>query len=157
MIVGIFLTVIFVVGVVMDGFITLMDVRVRVAMRMVMGVYPIAVPVLVGVNMGMLMGVLQTNGVFHHQDSCNNHDGESHIELDTGPLVQQQDTEDDTQEGSDGVIGTGLGGTQILLSFDVKVDAQTVCHKTQQKNGTDPEDAGDLFSDDKRNDKTSQA
>ena len=84
------------------------------------GVYQIAVPVFVIVNMGMFMGVLQADGVFHHQNSCNNHDGEPRIELDTRALIQQQDTEDHTQKGSDGVISTGLGGTQILLGFDVK-------------------------------------
>ena len=55
MIVGMFLTVIPVVGMVMDGFIPLMNVRVSVAMLMDMGVYQIAMPVLVTVNMGMLM------------------------------------------------------------------------------------------------------
>lgn len=59
MLVGMFLTVIPVVGVVMDGFILLMDVGVRVAMLMVMGVC-----------MGMFMGMLQADGVFHHQNSC---------------------------------------------------------------------------------------
>ena len=134
-----------------------MDVRVRVAMRMDMGMYQIAMPLLVGMHMGMFMGMLQADGIFHHQNSCNNHDGESHIELDAGSLVQQQDTEDDTQEGSDGVIGTGLGGTQILLGFDVKVDAEAVGHKAQQKHGTDPEDAGNFLSDYQGDDKTAQA
>ena len=110
MLVDMFLTVISVVGMVMDGFIPLMDVRVSVAMRMDMGVYQIAVPVFGGVSMVMFMGMLKIDGIFHHQNSCNNHDGESHIELDAGSLVQQQDTEDHTQEGSDGVIRAGLGG-----------------------------------------------
>ena len=101
MLVDMFLTAISVVGVLMDGLILTVDVRVSVAMLMDMGVHQIAVPVLMGVNMGMFMGMLQADGVFHHQNSCNNHDGESHIELDAGSLVQQQDTEDDTQEGSD--------------------------------------------------------
>lgn len=115
MIVGMFLRVIPIVGMIVNGFITLMDVRVSVAMLMDMGVYQIAVPVFVGVSMVMFMGMLKTDGIFHHQSSCNNHDGKSHIELDAESLVQQQDTEDHTQEGSDGVIGTGFGGTQILL------------------------------------------
>ena len=157
MLVGMFLTVISVVGVVVDGFIPLMDVGMGVAMPMDMGVYQIAVPVLVIVNMGMLVGVLQADGVFHHQNGCNNHDGESYIELNSGSLVQQQDTEDDTQEGSDGVIGTGLGGTQILLGFDVKVDAKAVGYETQQKHGTDPEDAGNLLPNHQRNHQTAQA
>ena len=147
MLVDMFLTAISVVGVVMDGFIPLMDVGMGVAMLMDMGVCHIAVPVFMIVNVGMFMGVLQADGVFHHQNSCNNHDGESHIELDAGSLVQQQDTEDDTQEGSDGVIGTGLGGTQILLGFDVKVDAEAVGYKTQQENCQNPAKTGDLFSD----------
>ena len=99
----------------MDGLILAMDVGMGMAMLMDMGVYQIAVPVFVGVSMVMFMGMLKTDGIFHHQNSCNNHDGESHIELDAGSFVQQQDTEDNTQEGSDGVIGTGLGSTQILL------------------------------------------
>ena len=123
MLVGMFLTVISVVGMVMDGFIPLMDVGVGVAMLMDMGVYRIAVLVFVIVNMGMFMGVLQADGIFHHQNRCDDHNDQPHIELDTGSLVQQQDTEGNTQEGCDGVIGTGLGGTQILLGLDVKVDA----------------------------------
>lgn len=75
------------VGMVVDGFIPLVDVRVSVVMLMDMSVYQIAVPVLVGVNMGMLVGVLQANGVFHHQNSCNDHNAEAHIELNTGPLI----------------------------------------------------------------------
>ena len=156
MIVGMFLTVIPIVGMIVDGFIPLMDVRVRVAMPMDMGVYQIAVPVFVIVNVGMFMGMLQADGVFYHQNSCNNHDGESHIELDAGTLVQQQDTEDDTQEGSDGVIGTGLGSTQILLGFDVEVDAEAIGHKTQQKNSNHPENAGNLLSDHHRDHQTAE-
>lgn len=120
MLVGMFLAVISFVEVAMEGFIFTVNVGVGVAMLMDMGVYQIAVPVFVIVNMGMFMGVLQADGVFHHQNSCNNHDGEPHIELDTRALIQQQDTEDHTQKGSDGVISTGLGGTQILLGFGVK-------------------------------------
>ena len=123
MIVGMFLTVIPVVGMVMEGFILTVNVGVEVAMFMDMGVNQISMTVLVGMHMGMFMGMLQADGVFHHQNSCNNHDGESYIELNAGSLVQQQDTEDDTQEGSDGVVSTGLGGTQILLGFDVEVNA----------------------------------
>ena len=123
MLVDMFLTAISGVGVLMDGLILTVDVRMRVAMPMDMGVNQIAVPVLMGVNMGMFMGMLQADGVFHHQNRCKDHNGEAHIELNTGPLVQQQDTESHTQEGSDGVVSTGLGGTQILLGFDVKVDA----------------------------------
>lgn len=157
MLVDMFLTVISVVGMVMDGFIPLMDVRVSVAMRMDMGVYQIAVPVFVGVNMSVFMSVLQADSVCHHQNSCNNHDDQTHIELNAGSLVQQQDTEDDTQEGSDGVVSTGLGGTQILLGFDVKVDAEAVGYETQQKYGIDPENAGDLLSDHQSNHKTAKA
>ena len=156
MIVGMFLTVIPIVGMIVDGFIPLMDVRVRVAMPMDMGVYQIAVPVLVIVNVGMFMGMLQADGVFYHQDRGNNHDGEAHIELNTGPLIQQQDTEYHTQERCNGVPGTGLGSTQILLGFDVKVDAEAVGHKAQKKHGTDPKDAGNFLSDYQRDRQTAE-
>ena len=111
MIVGMFLTVISVVGVVMDGFIPLMDVRVSVAMLMDMGVYQIAMPVLVGVYMGMFMGMLQTDGVFHHQNRCQDHNGEAHIELNAGTLIQQHNPKGHPQKGRDGVIGAGFGST----------------------------------------------
>jgi len=146
MLVGMFLTGIPSVGVVMEDFILTVDVRMGVAMRMDMGVYQISMTVLVGMHMGMFMGMLQANGVFHHQNSCNNHDGEAHIKLNAGALVQQQDTEDHTQERRDGVVGTGFGGTQILLGFDVKVDAKAIGYETQQKHCTNPENAGNLFS-----------
>ena len=134
------------IGVIVDEFIPLMDVGMGVAMPMEMGMYQISMPMLVIVHMGMFMGVLQSDGIFHHQNCCNNHDDQTHIELDTGAFVQQQDTEYHTQKGCDGVIGAGLGSTQLLLGFDVKVDAQTVSHEAQQKYSTDPEDTGDLFS-----------
>ena len=105
----------FFIGMVVGGLILAMDVGMAVAVLVGMGVYQISMPVLMGVGMGVLVGVLQTNGILDQQNSGGDHDGESHIELNAGSLVQQQDTEDDTQEGSDGVIGTGFGGTQILL------------------------------------------
>ena len=61
MLVDMFLTAISVVGVVMDGFIPLMDVGMGVAMLMDMGVCHIAVPVFMIVNVGMFMGVLQAD------------------------------------------------------------------------------------------------
>ena len=124
-------TAILFVGMVVDGFIPLVDVRMSVAMRMDMGVYQIAVPVLVIVNMGMLMSVLQADGVFHHQNGCKDHNDQTYMELNAGALVQQQDTEGYTQEGCDGVVGTGLGSTQILLGFDVKVDAEAISHEAK--------------------------
>ena len=140
----------------MEDFILAVDVGMSVAMLMGMGVYQTAMPVLVGVSMGMFMGVLRADGVFHHQDSCDNHNDEAHIELDAGTLIQQQDAEDHTQEGGDGVIGAGVGGAQILLGFDVKVDTQTVSNETQQKHCSNPENAGDLFSDHQGDHETAQ-
>ena len=157
MLVDVFFGVIPFVGMVMDRFIPLMDVGMGVAMRMDMGVYQIAVPVFVIVNVGMFMGVLQSDGVFYHQNRGNNHDGEPHIELNTGPLIQKQHSEGYTQKRCDGVPGTGLCSTQILLGFDVEVDAEAVGYETQQKHGTDPEDAGNLLSDHQRNHQTAEA
>ena len=114
---------IYVIRMVMESFILTVDVGVGVAMLMGMGVYQTAMPVFMGVDMGMFMGVLQTDGVLDHKDRCKDHDDQTHIELNTRMLVQQQDTEGYTKEGSDGVIGTGLGGTQVFLGFDIKVDA----------------------------------
>ena len=112
MIVGMFLTVIPVVGMVVDGFMLTVNVCMGVAMRMHMGVYQISMPVLVVVNMVMFMGVLQTDGILDHKNSCKDHNDQTYIELNAGTLAQQQDTESHAQEGCDGVIGAGLGSTQ---------------------------------------------
>ena len=120
-----------VIRMVMDGFIPLMDVRVSVTMFMDMAMHQIAVPMLVGMHMGMLMGVLQADGIFYHQNSCNDHNGEAHIELNTGPLIQKQHSEGYTQKGCDGIIGAGLGSAQILLGFDVEIDAEAVGYEAK--------------------------
>ena len=78
------------VGMVMGGFILTVDVGMGVAMFMDMGVYQIPVPVLVGMHMGMFMGMLQGDGILDHQNRCEDHDDEAHIEPDTGTLIQQQ-------------------------------------------------------------------
>ena len=80
----------------MEGFILTVDVGVGVEMHMAMGMYQITMPVFVGVHMRMLMGVLKADGIFHHQNGCNDHNGESHIELNTGPLIQKQHSEGNT-------------------------------------------------------------
>ena len=87
--VGMFLRVSPIVGMIVNGFITLMDVRVSVAMLMDMGVYQIAVPVFVGVSMVMFMGMLKIDGIFHHQNRCPDHDHKSNIELDARSFPQE--------------------------------------------------------------------
>ena len=119
------------VGMVVDGFIPLMDVGVGMDMFVRMGMYQIAMPVFVGVNMRMLMGVLQADGIFYHQNGCNDHNAEAHIELNTGPLIQKQHSEGYTQEGCDGIVGAGLGSAQILLGFDVEIDAEAVGYEAK--------------------------
>lgn len=69
----------FFIGMVVRCLILPVDVGVAVAMLMGMGVYQISMPVLMGVGMGMLVGVLQRDGVFHHQDGGNDHNGEANI------------------------------------------------------------------------------
>lgn len=114
------------------------------------------VPMLMGVNMGMLMGVLQTDGIPDHKNRRNDHDGEAHIELDAGTLVQQEHSKGHTQERCDGIISAGLGGTQILLGSDVEVNTQTVGHEAQQEHFPDPEEPGDRFTDYQSNCKAAQ-
>ena len=141
----------------MEGFILTVNVGVGVAMLMGMSVYQTAMPVFVGVNMVMFMGVLQADSVLDHKNGCKDHNDEAHIERNAGTLVQQQDTESHTQEGRDGVIGTGLGSTQILLGFDVKVDAEAIGNEAQQENCQNPAKPGNLFSNHQSNYKTAQA
>ena len=77
------------VGMVVNRFILFVDMGVGVQMFVRMRMDQIAVPVFVGVYMRMLMGVLQADGVLDHQNRGNNHNGQTHIELDAGPLIQQ--------------------------------------------------------------------
>ena len=49
-------------GMVVDGFIPLMDVGMGMDMFVRMGMYLIAMPMFVGVNMGVFVGVLQADG-----------------------------------------------------------------------------------------------
>lgn len=69
----------FFIGMVVRCLILPVDVGVAVAMLMGMGMHQLAMPMLVGMNMGMLMGMLQRDGVFHHQDGGNDHNGEANI------------------------------------------------------------------------------
>ena len=64
-------------GMVVDGFIPLMDMGMGVAMLMDMGMHQITMPVFVGVNMSVFMGVLQADGILDHENGCNDHNGET--------------------------------------------------------------------------------
>ncbi len=102
-----------------------------VDMAMLVGVGQVAMAMGVGVDMMVLMGVLQGNGVLDHQHSCCDHNDQSEIKLESGPLLQQKDTEEHTKKGRDGIVCAGLGCTKILLCLDIEIDAQTVCHKSK--------------------------
>ena len=74
------------VAMVMDGFILTMDV---------------------GMLMGMFMGVLQADGIFHHQNSGNDHNGEAHIELDAGNLFPDYQSDHQTAKAGEGTLDGG--------------------------------------------------
>ena len=92
----------------MSGFIISVNMGVAVDMLMLMGMHHFAMPVYVGMHMAMLMGVLQRDGVLYHQDRGCDHNRKSNIELDTGPFPQQENTEENTQERRNGIIGAGF-------------------------------------------------
>ena len=119
--------------VIVNGFIAFVDVGVGVDVLMLVGVNQIAVAMFMAVDMSMLVGVLQGNGILDHQNRGGDHDGKTQIELSCGPLAQHQHAKNNAQEGSDGIVGAGFGGSQILLGADVEIDTQSVGYKAQKK------------------------
>ena len=121
------------VGVVVVGFVSGMDMGMGVDMLVGMGMDQLAMAVDMGVGMGMFVGMLQPDGVLDHQNRGSDHDDQPHIKLDTGLLVQQEHTERHTQKWCDGIIGAGFGSTKILLGLDVEIDAKAISHEAQQQ------------------------
>ena len=92
-----------------------MGVTVLVGVGMLVGmghaVMGVLMGMLVGMGMFVFMVVLQMNGVFHHQNRRDDHDGKSHKKLYAYRFAGQEETESHAQEGGDGIVGAGLGGT----------------------------------------------
>ena len=109
-----------------------MNVNMGVGMGMLVGMNGITVAVFVGMGVGMLVGVLQFNGVFNHKIGADDHHNQGNIELNGRSLTQHQHTECHAKKRSDGIVSAGFGGSQILLSHHVKIDAEPISNKAKQ-------------------------
>ena len=139
------------------AFIGAVDVRVAVDMGMLMGMDLIPVAVFVGVGVAVLVGMLQADGILHHQNRGGDHYGKTQIKLHAGPFPQQGHAEEYAQEGGDGIVGTGFGGTQAGLGLDIEIDAEAVGHKAQQQDCAQESKTGELFSQDQGYHQAAQA
>ena len=145
------------VGMTVKSLIFTMDMGVGVDVGVLVGVHKVAMFVLVVVDMGMLMGVLQRYCILDHQHGGNYHNGKTDVKLYGGPLSEYEHTKCHTKERRDGIVSAGFGCTQIFLRFDIKINAQTVCHKTKQKDSGDPEDPGYFLTNNQCHCQTSKA
>ena len=145
------------VGMAVRGLVLSMNMGVGVDMLVRVGMHQVTMLMRVVVDVGMLVDVLQSNCVLYHQHGGNYQNAKANVELHGRPLSKYQHTECHTKERRNGIIGAGFGCTQILLGFNIEVDTQTVCHKTQQKNSGDPENAGNFLTDNQSNKQTSKA
>ena len=112
------------------GAVLTVDVHMGVGMCVLVGVGHAVMAVSMGMLVDVLMVMLQGDGVFDHQHRGYDHNRQARKELNAHPLSRQKEAEGHPQEGGDGIVGAGFGGTQILLRLDIKIDTQAVCHKT---------------------------
>lgn len=139
------------IGMIVRGFILSVDMGMGVNVLVFMAMHQISMPVFVSVDVAVLVGMLKSDGIYDHQYGGGNHNDQTDVELDTGPLIEQNHTKDHAQKRGDGIIGAGLGGAQFFLGFDVEIDAQTVGDEAQNEYCQNPEDTGNGFSDHQSN------
>ena len=108
-----------------------MNMDMRMGVCMLMGMDSISMAVFMGMGMVMLVGVLQFDGVLNHKVSADNHHDQGNIELDCRSFTQNQHAKCHTKERGNGVVGTCLGCTQIFLSHNIEIDAQTIGNKAK--------------------------
>ena len=107
----------------------LMDMPVRMNMRVFVRVNQTAMAVFMCVRMRMLVRVLQADAVLYHQHRTHGHDPQRYIKSRSRPFPQKRQAEGHAQKRSQRVVGACLGGPQMLLSHDIQFDAQPVSHK----------------------------
>ena len=110
-----------------------MNMDMCMGVRMLMGVDGISVGMFVGVRVCMLMGMLQPNGILDHKISADHHYNQGNIELDCGSFPQKQHTKNHAQKRCNGVVGTCLRRSQILLRHDIEIDAESIGNKAKQQ------------------------
>lgn len=113
----------------MIGFVSPVDVGMRMHMPVLVHMDQIAMAMFVAVHMSVLMGMLQFDRVPDHQHRRREHDCQAHIKLHARPFTEQSHSKYYAQKRRNGIIRAGLGRAQFLLCLDVKVDAQAVGHK----------------------------
>ena len=134
-----------------------MDMQMIVFVNVLVAMDEITVRVGVAVVMPMAVAVLKRYGIFDDENRGGGHDDQGDKELERWFFMEEDHAEGDAEKRSDGVPGAGFGRPQILLSFDVAVDAQTVAYEPQQKNEEDPKGSGKGFPQDQRDDQTARS
>ena len=134
-----------------------MNMGVGVDVVVFVGVGHTIVAMFMGVAVGMLMGVLQGNGIPCQQHRGDDHNDKTNEEPQSQSFTRQEQTENYPQKRGDGVVGTGLGGTKILLGLDVEIDAQAVGHKAQQKHSQQKRRTRYRLADAQGDDQTAQS
>lgn len=133
------------------------DMEMAVCMRVFVGVNQFPVTVLVRVGMLMFMGMLQGNGIQHHKYGAYDHDQQGGIKLRGGFFSQQDQAKRHSEKGSDGIVGAGFGGAQMLLCQDIKIDAEAVGDKAQRQRHEDPWPRGEALAQGQRDDQAACA
>ena len=113
----------FIVGMFVAVFRIFMRMKMGMLMDMLVAMDEIAVGVSVTVAVLVAVAVLECYRVFDDENRGRGHDGQGDKELEGRFLMKQDETEGDAKKRGDGVPGPGFGSSQILLGFDIAVDA----------------------------------
>jgi len=95
-----------VMGMPVSVFVLSMYVGMAMDMAVLMGMDEITVGVFVSVAVAVLMGMLQGDRILYHQHRCQDHNDQTHVELDARSFLQEQHAKQDTKKRCNGIIGT---------------------------------------------------
>ena len=130
-------------------------VKVRVAVGNGMSVCHAVVGVRERVSVGM--GVFRLQRVQNHQNGTQQHYRQCQKILYCQGIVPDNTGKGRADKGGDGIVGTGLGGSEGVLGTDVAENTQPVGNKSQKQCRSSSVQSGERLSDAQSNEKRTQS